>query len=113
LQVARICASVEIVKEINATEPEMRAKLKFTQAADASSWPALPKRFAPGDVVYRFSGHTYGLDRDDAMYAGRETIPCSLTEASESFFTVPVEMLSDEQGHAVRGDYIFGLRTKA
>ena len=81
--------------------------LTFVCDVGPDDWSALPKLFGAGDEVRRFHGHTYGLDRDDAQYAGRETIPCYLPEQDgTTFFTVPVEYLKDAHGNTPSGDYM-------
>lgn len=79
----------------------------FRRDVTKDEWSALPRAFKRGDKIARFHGHTYGLDRDDAMYGGRETIPCYLLETGDSiFFTVPVEFLVDESGIEPSSDYL-------
>lgn len=77
----------------------------FRRMVGPTDWRALPRVFKAGEIVERFSGHTYGLDREDMMYLGVETIPCT-TDGNEGFFTVPVTMLEDEQGASPSGNYI-------
>ena len=77
----------------------------FKHVADPSDWRALPRRFVAGDMVEKFTGHTYGLDRDDMMYGGQETVACTC-EGHEGFFTVPVGFLEDENGNRPRGSYV-------
>ena len=78
----------------------------FRQMVGPVDWIALPRVFNPGEKVEKFIGHTYGLDRDDMMYGGVETIPCmEMGSNRESFFTVPVKFLEDENGKSPMGDY--------
>lgn len=79
--------------------------LIFVKDVACSEWGAFSRDFKKGETVLRFHGHTYGLDRDDMEYGGRETIPCSFPEDSRVFFTVPVEFLVAEDGSQPRGDY--------
>jgi hypothetical protein len=76
----------------------------FSRDVGPEDWRALPRKFTKGETVARWSGYTYGLDRDDMVYGGRETIPCTLD--GESFFTVPVEFLVSSEGHKPMGDYV-------
>lgn len=69
-------------------------------------WSALPRDFKQGEYLFRFRGHTYGLDRDDMVYGGFETIPMCTQPDSQSFFTVPVAFLVDRQGYEPSGDYV-------
>jgi hypothetical protein len=81
--------------------------LVFVRDVDKNEWPALPRSFKRGENVIRFRGHTYGLDRDDAIYGGRETIPVRIPDTDkDSFFTCPVEFLADEKGKQPNGDYL-------
>lgn len=83
----------------------MRTKTYFfKRPVGPSDWSALPREFKAGEMVEKFSGHTYGLDRDDMMHLGVETIPVCREDA-EGFFTVPVEMLEDETGKSPMGAY--------
>lgn len=84
----------------------MANKLKFILDVGPADWSALPRTFSEGDVVVRFSGHTYGLDREDAIYGKRDTIPCVIPgKEDEGFFTVPAEYLEDENGDRPSGSY--------
>lgn len=83
----------------------MKKTYFFKQPAGPASWSALPRDFKAGEMVEKFTGHTYGLDRDDMMYLGKETIPCTC-DGREGFFTVPVELLEDENGKSPMGSYI-------
>jgi hypothetical protein len=76
----------------------------FKKPVGPSDWSALPRAFLAGEIVEKFMGHTYGLDRDDMMYGDRETIPCTC-DGREGFFTVPVEMLENEAGQSPMGAY--------
>jgi hypothetical protein len=78
----------------------------FKTTKGAVDWSALPRWFMAGDKVTKFVGHTYGLDRDDMMYLGVETIPCTCVGYEEGFFTVPVEYLVDKEGNQPQGDYV-------
>jgi len=77
----------------------------FKKPVGPSDWSALPREFQAGEMVEKFSGHTYGLDRDDLIYLDRETIPCTC-DGREGFFTVPVEFLEDEHGKSPMGSYM-------
>jgi hypothetical protein len=77
----------------------------FKKPAGPSDWSALPREFLAGEMVERFTGHTYGLDRDDMMYLDTETIPC-VCDGREGFFTVPVSLLEDESGKSPMGSYV-------
>lgn len=77
----------------------------FKRPVTPKDWSALPREFKAGEIVERFTGHTYGLDRDDMIFGNVETIPCTCA-GSNGFFTVPVEMLEDEQGKSPMGAYI-------
>lgn len=79
--------------------------LVFIRDAGPEDWSALPRKFVMGEIVQKFVGHTYGLDRDDMMYFGVETIPCTC-DGREGFFTVPVDYLATESGHSPMGTYI-------
>ena len=79
---------------------------RFRRDVKKDEWNALQRDFKQGEIVYRFRGHTYGLDRDDLMYLGVSTVPCKLTEDEGGFFTVPVDMLETLDGKPVLGDYI-------
>jgi hypothetical protein len=83
----------------------MTTTYTFARDVTPKDWSALPRAFAKGETVTRFRGHTYGLDRDDMMLGGFETIPC-LADGREGFFTVPVEMLLTEDGKRPMGDYV-------
>lgn len=83
----------------------MPEKYTFVRNASPTDWRALPRTFAPGDEVLRFHGYTYGLDRDDMVYLGRATVPCYLACDPTTFFTVPVEFLTTENGTPPRSDY--------
>lgn len=76
----------------------------FKETKGKVDWIALPRWFQAGDMVTHFIGHTYGLDRDDLMYGGVETIPCTCA-GWEGFFTVPVSMLVDKDGKSPVGAY--------
>jgi len=82
------------------------SKLYFIRDVLQSEWPALDRDFKEGQEVTQFRGHTYGLDRDDLMYGGRETIPICRPEEPSSFFTVPVEFLADSNGVQPSGAYV-------
>jgi len=89
----------------------MRKTYVFVRDVDPSMWRALPRAFKAGETVHR-SHDQWGLCRDDAMMGGDETVPCSTGETVtmngeeiEKMFTVPVNMLRDEQGNPVMGDY--------
>ena len=79
--------------------------LVFIRDAGPEDWRALPRKFVMGEIVQKFVGHTYGLDRDDMIFLGKETIPCTC-EGSEGFFTVPVEFLAMENGKQPMGAYV-------
>lgn len=76
----------------------------FKKAVGPNDWSALPREFKAGEMVEQFTGHTYGLERDDAMYLNTETIACTC-EGRGGFFTVPVKMLEDEGGKSPMGAY--------
>lgn len=76
----------------------------FARDVTPEDWSALPRAFVKGESITRFRGHTYGLDRDDMVYLGVETIPCA--SGPEGFFTVPVEMLVDKDGKHPIGEYV-------
>jgi hypothetical protein len=80
--------------------------LNCKEAVTTKAWCALPRDFRAGEAIYRYRGHTYGLDRDDMVYGGVETIPCTLEPSGDTFFTVPVEFLVDKDGNEPSGDYI-------
>lgn len=83
----------------------------FLHRVNEKDWSALPRAFLAGERVYRFHGHTYGLDRDDAMYLGEETIPCTQKPGEEHFFTVPVRFLvSTATGQRPSGAYMVAAR---
>lgn len=84
----------------------MRKILTFVRDVKQSEWPAFSQDFKAGDKVYWFTGHTYGVDRDDLMYLQRTTIPASLDPEGEGFFTVPVEFLVLEDGQTPKGAYV-------
>lgn len=42
----------------------------FSKDIGPADWKALPRYFKQGESVEKFTGHTYGLDRDDLMYVG-------------------------------------------
>lgn len=75
----------------------------FKRMVGPTDWNALRRVHQAGEMVEKFVGHTYGLDREDAIYLNRETIPCS--DGNGGFFTVPVEMLEDENGKSPVGGY--------
>lgn len=81
---------------------------RFNQDATPADWSALPRSFKKGDEVVLFTGHTYGLYRDDLVYLKIETVPCVLPENAPDgpFFTVPVDLLVDEDGREPCGDYM-------
>ena len=76
--------------------------LRFKFQVGPEQWSALPRVFKVGELVTKFSGHTYGLDRDDMQYLGIETIPI---ENGEGFFTCPVVFLENSDGVQPMGDY--------
>lgn len=76
---------------------------KFKFQAGPEQWSAFPRIFKVGEQIKKFRGHTYGLDRDDMMFMGRETIP---VVNGDGFFTCPVEFLEDDNGVQPMGDYI-------
>ena len=78
----------------------------FNKDVSPEEWCALPRQFKKGEKVYRFHGHTYGLDRDDMMYLHEETVPCTLEPGGTTFFTVPVRLLVDDNGNEPSGDYM-------
>jgi len=77
----------------------------FKNPVGPDDWSALPRKFLAGEIVEKFTGHTYGLDRDDLMYLNTETIPCTC-EGHQGFFTVPVSMLEDMEGNSPLGAYV-------
>lgn len=79
--------------------------LIFNRDCGPDDWSALPQPFKKGDRLTRFYGHTYGLDRDDLLFGGVSSIPCTL-DGHSGFFTVPAEWLTDEHGNPVYGAYI-------
>lgn len=85
-------------------------KLLFARDVGPLDWSALPREFKAGDLVFRFRGHTYGLDRDDFMYLNRETIAICQFDGDkhhfDAFFTCPVEFLVDEEGVRPVGEYM-------
>ena len=81
-------------------------KYTFAKASGPDDWGPLPRQFAKGDTIFRFSGYDYGCARDDMMYGNRETITCSERDGESPFFTVPVEMLLDKDGNRPMGDYV-------
>jgi len=83
----------------------------FKRKVGPRDWPALRRVFLAGESVEKFIGHTYGLDRDDMIHLGRETIPCC--DGHEGFFTVPVDMLEDENGKSPMGAYMSSTLTPA
>lgn len=83
----------------------MRKTFFFKRPVEPSDWSALPRKFMAGEIVEKFTGYTYGLDRDDFLHLGIETIPCT-TPGHEGFFTVPVSMLEDENGKSPMGAYM-------
>lgn len=78
---------------------------RFTRDAGPDDWPGLPRQFEEGDIVTRYHGHTYGLDRDDLLLMGVETIACT-AEGRRAFFTVPVTYLKATDGSQPVGEYI-------
>jgi hypothetical protein len=46
---------------------------EFVRDAGPEDWPALPRAFRAGEKVTRFTGHDYGVVRDDLMYSGHQT----------------------------------------
>lgn len=76
----------------------------FKREVGPTDWRALPRVFRAGESVEKFVGHTYGLDRDDMMFLGVETIAC-VADGNEGFFTVPVDFLENEVGKQPMGDY--------
>ncbi len=81
--------------------------LEFVRDVTKEEWHPLPHDMKAGDKIIRYSGHTYGLDRDDAMLGGWETIACCLPETPDGpFFTVQVEYLKDGKGQQPCGAYI-------
>ncbi len=77
-------------------------RYRFIRDVEPADWSALPRAFAAGEVVNHFQGHTYGLDCDDAL-AGHETVPCTVD--GERFFTVPVDLLVDDDDKRPAGAY--------
>jgi hypothetical protein len=72
----------------------MAKKLIFTQMAGPEDYASFERTFFIGEAVYEFTGHTYGIVHDDAIYGNRATIACTENENGEGpFFTVPVEWL--------------------
>lgn len=82
----------------------MTKEYYFKTTKGKKDWSALPGWMHAGSKVVKFSGHTYGLDRDDMMYLGVETIPCTV-EGNGGFFTVPVDFIVDRDGNHPRGAY--------
>jgi hypothetical protein len=81
--------------------------LVFVRDVEQNEWSTLPRSFKRQERVIRFHGRTYGLDRDDAQYLGRETIPVRVVEMNkDTFFTCPVEFLADDKGSQPNGDYL-------
>jgi len=72
-------------------------KFRFAKDVGPDDWVALPRPFAAGEGVVKFTGHDYECVRDDLMYGDRETVACSL-DGDNPFFTVPVEFLLTEDG---------------
>lgn len=85
----------------------MRAlKYYFVTDIPADRWPALPRDFKMGDEVELYTGHTYGLDRDDFIWLGISTVACTEGDPKTPFFTVPVTMLVDTDGNPPRSPYV-------
>jgi hypothetical protein len=79
----------------------------FSRDAGPEDWRALPRMFKMGDQVRRFTGHDYGLARDDMMYLGVETISCTEDEdGGTPSFTVPCDYLLTAEGERPMGEYI-------
>jgi hypothetical protein len=83
-------------------------KYIFTRACGPKDWRALPRQFEMRETVESFSGHVYGLVRDDLMYADRETIAVvdEQTKDKVGFFTCPIEFLANEKGERPPSEYI-------
>lgn len=79
--------------------------LVFIRDAGPEDWRPLPRKFAMGEIVQKFVGHTYGLDREDLIFLNVETIPCTV-DGNSGFFTVPVEYLATEDGNQPMGAYV-------
>jgi hypothetical protein len=77
---------------------------KIVRDVGPDDWSALPREFKAGETVYKYSGHDYGLARDDFLICKRSVISCSL-DGGIPFFTVPVEFLTDEHGRHPTGPY--------
>lgn len=78
---------------------------EFVRDVGPQDWAALPRPMKAGERVTRFVGHTYGIDRDDAEFLGRETVCCVL-DGRDAFFTVPVEFLRRDDGEKPMGNYL-------
>lgn len=76
----------------------------FNRDVSPEDWKAIPREFKAGETVTRFTGYTYGLERDDMRYLDTETIAV-VADGSEAFFTCPVALLVDESGKGPWGSY--------
>ena len=73
------------------------ARYRFTRDVRCDEWPALPRDFAVGEVIHRYTGCDYGCAADDLRFGGVETVACSL-DGGTPFFTVPVSLLEEIDG---------------
>jgi hypothetical protein len=83
----------------------MVTKYKFATDAGPKDWVALPRDFKAGEEIFRYDGYDYGCSRDDMTFGGYETISCCLVAGETPFFTVPVNLLLDEDRKKPRGAY--------
>lgn len=82
-------------------------KYIFTRACSPEDWRALPRKFELGETVESFSGHVYGLVRDDFVLGHRSTIAVvdERTKTNVGFFTCPIEFLADTEGNRPPAEY--------
>lgn len=67
----------------------------FVKTVFPEDYASFSRTWHIGESVEEFSGHTYGLVRDDLMYGGVETVACT-EDSGKSFFTVPCEFIVDQ-----------------
>ena len=80
------------------------SEFKFKQDVGPGQWHPLPRSFSAGETIHKFSGHDYGLVRDDLLYGGFETVAC--TEDGKSMFTVPIKYLERTDGKPLTPEYM-------